>query len=152
MIVRRALVEDIERVADLGQKFFDESGYVGLIEFDRPTILDLIEKSFDDQYNFGIFVAETDLIIGIAGIMAVPFFFNRNHSIAQELFWYVEPDERGGRAGIMLYHAIDQWVRQKASTILGMTALENESRESVESFYKKMGFKPSDHGWIKEIK
>ena len=57
---------------------------------------------------------------------------------AQEFFWFMAKDHRGGLASIRLYKLFEDWCRENGVSELRMTSLANS--KSVASLYGRMGF------------
>ena len=83
----------------------------------------------------------------ISGILA-PHFFNPEIIVLTELFWWVTPEWRNTRTGLMLLEEFIKVGTQKANWIL-MT-LEEDSPVNPTSLIKR-GFKVKEHNYLKEV-
>ena len=121
------------------------------MEFCEESTIEFINKSFIPENNFGVFVAENGGIIGIAGVFVIPYFFNANELIGQEIFWWVDPPFRGTRAGIKLYKAMLDYTTARGGRISSMGSLEELDHKGLDKFYINRGFKRTDHNYMKRI-
>lgn len=80
----------------------------------------------------------------IAGALA-PHPFNPDLVIATELWWWVNPPDRGTRAGLMLLEAYDEWANANAD-IKGMT-LEAGSPVNPRTLEKR-GYALAEHQYV----
>jgi GNAT superfamily N-acetyltransferase len=145
-VIRPAVEADLPRLLEMGRRFFDASGYSDITEYDPAST----EASLRMLMEVGVLlVAERDEVIGCAGALVYPFYFNSGHLTGQELFWWVEPEHRG--VGMDLYHALEQAVKDKGAQSFSMIALDKLNPERVGEMYRKVGYRPSDHSYIKRL-
>jgi GNAT superfamily N-acetyltransferase len=104
----------LHNLSELDLEWFVETAAVNMLidELNRPELLNL-----DQQYllaNKGLvdktaFVVKQDGInIGALGAILVPNFFNPNIITLAEVFWYVLPEYRNTRAGVLLLKAFEE--------------------------------------------
>lgn len=149
-LIREAQPADIERVLVPIRRFFDASCYSDLVTFD--------EASFRTTYTHlmtgdGVcIVAEKDgAIVGVTGALAYPFYFNRRHKTGQELFWWVNPEERGSSLGKQMFIALENWARGVGCKTFSMIALDSLKPDAVARMYLRAGYRRSEHSFIKEL-
>lgn len=95
MTIRDATVDDIPALLDMSRRFFEVSGYRSLTRYDPPSMERTVRCLLSDE-NGILLVAEPDHgIVGMAGGMIYPLYFSRSHITGQELFWWVDPGNRG---------------------------------------------------------
>jgi GNAT superfamily N-acetyltransferase len=83
----------------------------------------------------------------MAGAWIYGFFFNKNHRTGHELFWWVEPEQRGH--GLKLLKALEEWARDRGAQSFqmgGMRALKN-----LDNIYKRVGYEPSESIYRKKL-
>lgn len=148
--IREAVAADLEHVLALARNFFAATSYADIIDFD--------DQSFIGTFNHLIqgggvcLVGEMDgQILGFTGAMAYPFYFNANHKTGQELFWWVEPQARGSGLGSHMFKALEQWARDQGCKTFSMIALDSLRPEAVAKVYRRSGYLPSEHSYIKEL-
>jgi GNAT superfamily N-acetyltransferase len=149
MQIRPATAEDFERVLVPARKFFDASGYGDVTTFDD----DSFRITFSNLLSGGVcLVAETgEEIVGIAGAVAYPLFFNRSHITGQEMFWWLNPEHRGTTVGWRMFTGLEDWAREFGCKTFSMLALESLSPEEVGSMYRRAGYRKSENSYIKEL-
>lgn len=108
----------------------------------RRTLLQLMSN--DDA---ALFVADG----GIAAALAYPHYFNAASKTAQELFWWVRPDKRGGPTGIRLLRAIEEWARGRGCKTLSMICLPALKESPAERVYQRTGYRASERSYIKRL-
>lgn len=128
----------------MGRRFYEASGYRDITEFDSGSLENTLRNS-----GAILLVAEKDGLVGMAGALVYPFYFNASHLTAQEIFWWVDPEHRG--IGSLLFDALLEEVKKSGAQSLSMIALESLNPERVGSFYQARGFKPSDRSFIRRI-
>jgi RimJ/RimL family protein N-acetyltransferase len=145
--VRPAQFDDINwLVRELGR--FDQffGGKRPLLEdedYARGVLIQMIEKHF-------MLIAEREDAgpIGFIGGIVTPHLFNPNIRVLGELFWWVQPEYRGTRAGLMLLNEFTAW--GKANVDWLTIALEDHSPVSDRSILKR-GFKPKEKSYLLEV-
>lgn len=90
-MIRQATVNDLPKLLEMGQRFFDASGYSDVTTF-RPEVFAFSLNTIAS--NGVLLVADQDGPVGMAGALVYPFYFSGD-TTAQEVFWWVDPDHRG---------------------------------------------------------
>lgn len=151
MIVRNAIAEDLPRYLPLGQAFHAASPMREIIPFDPEGYAEFFLQAIHNP-NMGVWLAEeNNNIVGIAGALFYPMYFSPSSMVAQELWWWLNPETRGRGAGQAMYSVIESWAIAKGATALFMIALENERVDSMASLYARKGFRPLERTFIKEV-
>jgi len=148
-VIRRATVADLDACLWMTREFFDESGFAAECAFDGPsmkaTLLGMLQNP-----DAALLVAG-DEPFALAGAIAYPHYFNARQKAAQEMFWWVRPEKRGGPAGVRLLRAIEQWARERSCTTLSMICLPALSESPAERMYQRSGYRASERGYIKRL-
>lgn len=146
MTVRLATAADLPAILDMGEKFHAFSG-------ERvPYCRDSAEASARMVLQMGfVLVAERDgRAVGMLGVVVVPLFFNAAHTMAQELMWWVDEEERVGGAGLRLIRAAEVEARDRGACRLHMLRLAN-SPEHVGRLYDRLGYRTGEVAHVKEL-
>ena len=69
--------------------------------------------------------------------------------IAEEFFWFAEPEARG--AGVRLYRAFEAWARRRGAAHVQMCHLFDVMPEKVARFYLREGFVPIEMRYEKRL-
>lgn len=149
-MIRPAVDSDISVLIEMGQRFFAVAGCADIADFDvasfKATVAHLMAG------DSCCLVVEVDgHVIGAAGAMAYPFYFNTSHKTGQEIFWWINPEHRGGSAGTRLFAALEAWARDAGCKSFSMIALDAVEPNKVGAFYRRSGYRPTEHSYIKEL-
>lgn len=150
MIVRSLFLDDVTmlRVAELGKHFYSLTGLRGNF---KP-------ETFSTMWNHcmkmglsatWISKSENGHITGILG-MSLSFGVMDGNTIAEEIFWFVDPDHRG-RHGLQLLREAEAWVESLGVKRMTMSSIENLQSEKLEAFYRHKGFRKLQTQYVREL-
>jgi GNAT superfamily N-acetyltransferase len=149
--IRPATLADVPQIADLGERFHTEAGWP---EIAAPYIAEDCAKSLCHLVESPcgvILIAETEgRIVGMAGALAHPFYFNASHRHAGELFWWVKPGLRDG-TGSALFDKLEEWARSIGCQTFAMSAVERLKPELMRRLYARRGYVAAEHTFIKRL-
>lgn len=146
--VRIARVQDWPSIEPMARKFYDTTSYVNTIPYDKDTVQQLY---LDMMKNGFIVVGEVDgVIVGMLGIMVVPFTLNRNYKVGTEIMWWVEPEYRHSRVALEMLDITEQVAKVDGCHLLSMSALDT-SPPGVVKVYEKRGYKLQESSFTKEL-
>jgi GNAT superfamily N-acetyltransferase len=98
-----------------------------------------------------VLVAEDEgRIVGIAGGIFFPLYFNHAHKSGQVLFLYVEPGRRDGLGGKLLA-ALENAAREAGCQSWIMIALDQVAPEATGRLYRRRGYRAAEHSWIRSL-
>lgn len=148
--IRRYVESDFAAMASMGREFIKHTPMGRVVDFDEDSMRYFLNKTAQTN-TFAVFVAEhEDRLTGCACAVLFPPFFNLDSLLAQELFWWVEPEFRGGPSGRMLREEMENWAWGLGARSFCMLALENENLERVGKLYRRFGYAPVEHTFSKE--
>lgn len=150
MTIRRATEADFDAVCRLARRFFDATRFGELMEFDRDSFHATFQALLGAD-GVCLVAEKGGLVVGIAGALAYPVYFNLGHRTGQELFWWVEPEERGSTTGARMFAALEAWAREVGCKTFTMVALEALKPAQVGRIYIRSGYAVSEHSYIKEL-
>jgi GNAT superfamily N-acetyltransferase len=149
--VRPATVDDIPCYMDLAAAFVATTPVNHLIPFDRDSTAAFVEAALDNE-NMVVLVAEdAGELIGITAAIAYPMYFNPAKLVAQELWWYIKPDARGGTASKLLFQEIEKWGMSKQAAAMFMVALDNDRVDTMVKLYGRLGYTPTERAFVKGL-
>lgn len=149
MTVRLAASADVPALCVLGKQFFNASGYGDLSEWDAASFEATLRAIIEGRVLGGIFVFESDsAVVGMAGFLTSPFFFNLRTLIAQEMFWFVAP---GHQAGMLLLDAMEMRAKGQGATVFIMSSLSGHRDPALARLYTKRGYRAAENTFIKGI-
>lgn len=137
---------DIPYGAIAGRKFYETTAYTD-IRYDVPTVERLLAKMIGEQM---LVVMKADgIIVGGAGGLTGPIFFNDNSKVGFECFWWIEPEHRG--QGLELLRALERAAKEAGCTHWVMMALEDQTVEQVDVLYRRRGYQRIERGYLKRF-
>lgn len=150
-MIRLAQAVDLGALLAMGRAFFAATGYSDIAQFDDASFAKTVEHLMTGDAV--CLVAEVDgRVVGAAGALAYPFYFNAAHKTGQEVFWWLNPEHRGGQLGIHLFAALESWAKDQGCQSFTMIALDAVDADRVGRIYRRCGYRPSEHSYIKELK
>jgi GNAT superfamily N-acetyltransferase len=149
--VRRAETLDLPSCLDMTARFHAASPISGVAPFDRDGMAATLREMLANP-RAGVWLALVDdAPVGIAGALLYPLYFNPAYEVAQELFWWLNPDARGSGAGEKLFQTLQTWAKDNGASAVFMIALADNRVDKMDSFYKRAGFQPMERTYMKEV-
>lgn len=149
-MIRQATIEDIPRLIELGMEFFEMTELGNVTEYDAQSAGKTLTAMIEGRDATVLVIEIEGEIVGVAGAMIYPFFFNLNHRVAQEFFWFVSVEHRGGRESIRLFQALEAWAKDNGADSMAMVAL-GCNYESVSEFYRKQGYYRQETSFMRRL-
>jgi len=150
IIIRKGVAEDIPNLLDLGKEFFDMTDLGEITEYCEDSTWDLLNVLIVHAES-ALLVAEKDgQIVGMVGVSINPFYFNRAHRVAQELFWFVSEEHRGMKTALKLLEALDEWAKEVGANSISMAAL-GCNFDGVDKFYRAKGFIRQETHYLRRV-
>jgi len=150
-MIRPAGHADIPAILTMGRRFFDAAGWPEVTTWDEASVRATLSGLIDGKVPGGLIVAnEGGRAIGMVGFMAFPFYFNFAVTVAQEVFWWVEPDQRFG-VGAQLLDAFETAGRQRGASVFIVSAVARLRSATLERFYQRRGYAPAENTFIKRF-
>src|SRR3972149_4409509 len=115
MGLRVATIEDLPIILNLAMKFAKSSPYSEYVNEDK--IKKIAEGFLSSEHQDKIILLYDD--IGMIVGLVSPFMFGNNR-VATELAWWIEPNERGKKAGKELLDAFEFWAKKVGCSIVTM--------------------------------
>jgi GNAT superfamily N-acetyltransferase len=146
-MIRSATKADTPQLLEMGRQFYATTHYRHFAPYSPESVEHVIDLMLD-----GVFlVAEEDgKLVGMVGLVVFPHLFNRDHLVANEVVWWVDPDYRGKRIAVDLMAAIEPACKEKGVSAIQMVALAN-SPPAAAAIYERMGYTHSESSYLKRI-
>jgi len=144
MEIRKGLPEDyapaMELIADFAEESLSEYG----------TYLDpaQLQKTFNAVYETSFVAVKDEKVIGILAGRIIEDLCSKR-PVYEELVWYMHKKYR--RYGIRLFYYIQSWCYLNNISRITMSCMHNSKTEKIFELYKKMGFRPMETRFIKEL-
>jgi GNAT superfamily N-acetyltransferase len=149
MIVRTASPEDLAAISEMGERFHKEAGWLDIAGFNRIDC-EASLRSMIEGAGVVLVAEDEGRIVGIAGGIFFPLYFNHAHKSGQELFLYVEPGRRDGLGGKLLA-ALENAAREAGCQSWIMIALDQVAPEATGRLYRRRGYRAAEHSWIRSL-
>lgn len=146
-MIREIEDKDVAVLVEYGKYFWNDTPFVTTgMEYDPDTVAELIAEIHLNHY---LRVYEKDdKIIGFIGILITPFHFNKNYTIAAEMFFFVHPEHRGS-VGTLLLDQAQQDLKDLGVSI--MSVGDMFSSIDLGDYYTRLGFKHTENTYVKVI-
>ena len=149
--VTTALHNDIEEYLILLEKFHSKSTIKNNAAFDYDSCKLFLTTCLENS-DIVLFVCkDSSKLIGVTAGLLFPLYFNHNYKVTQELWWWVEEEYRGSKAGNLMYNALENWAKEKEANAMFMIALEDQKVDAMVKVYKRKGFVGTERTFIKEL-
>ena len=133
--IREAISGDVDCIVKMGCRFIETTSYSDKFRVE-PDQIRRVAESLIDEPSGVVFLYEGERsVVGMIGVLCHQHLLTGD-LVAGELFWWMDPDERGS-AGIRLFKKAQKWAEQKGATELTMAAPSNY----VAAIYKRLGLR-----------
>lgn len=148
MNVRAPQPHEFSAMAEKGREFWETSPFKS-IPYDPASMV----RCFAEMTDQGLMLIaeEGGAIYGGIGGVAGPAYFNEAYTIGSERFWWLDPQKRAGRTGLLLIREFEDAARRAGCHYLAMMALEASDPERADFIYRRLDFKPSERMYTKEL-
>lgn len=151
--VREATVDDLPQLVAWGRlfagKLSDESN--GALPLPDEESLYMLMARLATRPETVLLVAESDAPLGMIAGTLNPVMWAHQQVIAQELFWWVDETYRGTKAGSALLDAFEAWGKEHGACSVVMVCEEALRPKPLTAVYRRRGYKPQEHGFIKRV-
>jgi RimJ/RimL family protein N-acetyltransferase len=150
-MIKQLAAEDLEEYLLLLQKFHLKSTIHSYADFDYSSCKTFLLSCLENPDISVLCYKKDNKVVGIAGGLLFPLYFNHNYKVVQELWWWVEEEYRGSECATEMYKALEQWANDKQANGMFMIALEDSNVEKMVKVYKRKGFVGTERTFIKEL-
>ncbi len=149
-MIRKAELQDVFVIMEMAKKFYVNTTYHidSKIPLNEEDVACLIENLISSGI---IHVAEiNNEIVGVVGIILVPFLFNSDYTHAGEIVLWVDPHARVTGVGKMLISSLEIPAKNAQVTHIQMLDLVS-SGDHVGRLYESCGYKLTERAYTKVI-
>lgn len=144
----KAQLEDLPALVEMGGKFFAEAGWDKITDWHSPSAHDALHQLILSDIGLVLVAKDGTDVVGMAGAITVPLWFNPEVKMTQELFWYVKPEQRKGVGKKFLDAFESAAIAQDATA---MTMMSVAQLNSLDDFYMRCGYRASEKTFIKRL-
>jgi GNAT superfamily N-acetyltransferase len=149
-MIRPADERDIPALLRMGHYFFDEAGWGDVTEYD-PGSMDRTLRHLIDSAGGILLVAESGgVVVGMAGALLYPHYFNTGSLTGQEIFWWVDPAHRKGVGGALL-EALEDAAKDAGAVSFTMVSVASLRSDALDRVYRRRGYRPAERTYIKRF-
>ncbi len=145
---------DKKLIVEFGRKIFEESKKVRKSLQNRTYNEEKCGELFDNwKQGADIYaaIAERDGVpIGAVAAYTLPCHFSDGF-VAFDLFVYVEPEHRGGKAAFLLIDSYEKWAKQHDVIEICLGVSTGIHPEKTGSFYERLGYEKVGCNFVKEM-
>ena len=150
-MIRPAVEPDIPAIMRMGRAFFDAAGWPEVTSWDDASVELTLRGLIGGELAGGLLVAEHDgAPVGMASFMVFPFYFNHQVTVAQEIFWWVEPAHRFG-IGATLLDAFEDAARARGACVVIVSAVARLRSDVLARFYQRRGYQAAENTFIRKL-
>ena len=115
--------------------------------FDAVSLIETI-KNADPSGAFLLIIDGTcqGLLFGVKTKSLI-----NGKTIFQEIIWYVNEPYRACGAGVRLLRSAENMLKSQGVSIMIMAVLENSKTQKLKSFYTRLGFKPMETHFVRDL-
>lgn len=149
-MIRKATQDDLRAIVDMSDRFYHYTSYWTLSKI--PFSPEHVAMIATGLMEGGVMnVAEVDgKVVGMIGMIFVPFLFNPNYMTAGEIIWWVEPEYWKQGIGEALLESVEEPCREAKITHMNMIDISSSS-EWAEKVYRKHGYLLTERSWTKVV-
>lgn len=140
MKVRKATVEDVPALVEMGAKFHAMSPHRPVGEYDREAVARTLAFLIDNPSGL---VVRSDT--GVLGGFMAPIFFSPLILMMEENFWW----SQGG--GQVLRRFFEEEAQKMGARFVYFTVLENDRISAIDRVMKRDGYMPVERRYMKEL-
>lgn len=147
IMVRAGTQADYQDMLPLGQRFADYSHYKGTVD---PAHICMAFERSRQAGLLGVAFSDAKLVGGLIGV-SVPQWYDPTMLIAVELAWWVDPQYRNTRAGLLLLNQYEEQARATGHRYCAMMTLEGLDSELLSLLYERRGFHLTERSFMKVL-
>lgn len=149
-MIRAATLSDVPTISALGELFHAEAGWGDVAEYVAADCETTLRHLIENESGILLVAEEAGGIVGMAGGLCHPFYFNFSHKTGMEFFWWIKPGSRDG-VGSRLLDALEGEARAQGCQSWIMIAVDRLAHEATGRLYRRRGYRPCEHTWIKRL-
>jgi|TARA_R100001086_G_scaffold91284_2_gene45169 RimJ/RimL family protein N-acetyltransferase len=142
-MIRAATLEDVPTLVSMVRQFAAESYYQTVITVQEDQIASLV-TSLIERDDALLMVSERDQVTGMIGMVVYPHPLS-DELVSAEVFWWMNPERRGGRDALRLMRSAEAWVTQRGARWTHMIA----PTPRVGMFFERLGYTPLEVHYTK---
>lgn len=147
-VIRLAVPADVPAIVRMGRRFFEVSPYPNFTEYNEDAVEGVFYRMIASD-QAAIIVAGEDDPVGCIGLLITPLFFAPDTMVCNEMFWWVDPDQRG--CGLDLVEAGERWAKRSGADIIAMSAIMAMDGDRIARLYERRGMVRAETTYMKGL-
>ena len=150
-MIRHATSADVPELVKMGSDFVKSSIY-RMVMFSDSSHFAILMKSLIESDDGLLLVSETDgvreprRLTGMFGMMVYEHPISHER-VANEVFWWVDPQDRGSSDSIRLFRRGEEWARNKLASLIYAGA----PNPKVGVVFQRLGYMPLEVQYVKPV-
>lgn len=149
-MIRPATTADIPALVDMLIAFHAEAGCYDYVEPCRESIAKTAQYMIDSE-DASLWVDDKGELVALAGIILHPLWCNHAHKQAQEMWWYIKPEYRGGFTALRFKRLFDEKAKEWGAKSTSLASSKMKGSDRLDEFYLKDGFKQAETFFVKGL-
>lgn len=145
LVIREATIEDVPGCMPAARAFHAASPYGGLV-FDEKRTKQFLTGLISSTGKAWLALDDERIVGGLGGCLVRPYF--SAGLMAQEMFWFMLPVERGGMAAGLLLRKFEAWAKAEKADGLSLSAF---TASRAEECLRRIGFIAGETAWWKAL-
>lgn len=145
-MIREADASDILDIVRLGSQSLIDGPYAGMLKDAPEQSAKLALQVIQGSGKVLLLENEEKKVVGLLGFVIFPHYFT-GRPTANEVMWYVLPEERKGAGGLQLLWRAEQEAKKMGATHMAFTA----PNADIGRLYEKFGYKQVEVSFQKEL-
>lgn len=146
-MIRLATEEDFPAIIELCREFWMHTQFSE--DFDADHCLGMVELSHSHGLLAVLVVG--DAVQGFCAAVKSFLLASTQAMTATELAWWVNPNHRGGKNGVVLLQFMEQLAKDQGIKYWNMASMESSMPETVNRMYERLGYTKSETVYTKVI-
>lgn len=142
-MIRHATLDDVPAIVRMGQQFI-QTDYRHIVRENPEQMAALATMLIDGEHGTVFLIDRDGDVVGMIGMLCTTHFLSGD-MFAGELFWWVNPDQRGN--GVRLLKKAEAWALERGAKTIQMIA----PNERVGQLYTRMGYMPTEMSFQKDM-
>lgn len=149
--VRHATPDDVVSLVEMGKAFFEESPFASIASWDAGSFQTTVLSLMSGSVAGGLLVADCGgKLVGMAGYVIFPLYFNMSIFVGQEVFWWCHADHRNGIGGDLMNEMETDAIKAGASLFI-QANLAGKRDGAFSRLYRKRGYAPAENTFMRRL-
>lgn len=146
-MIRLATEDDFPAIVELCREFWNHTMFIE--EFDAEHCENMVRLAYDNGLLAVLII--DNVVQGFSAAVKSYLLGSTQALTATELAWWVNPEHRGGKNGVVLLRFMEQLAKDAGVKYWNMASMESSMPEVVNRMYERLGYRKSETVYTKVI-